>query len=55
MDSDVQKNKDDTKEAYDQLKHWIDQVKSKLGPTDATALQKKFDDFTDKKDKVLHT
>ena len=55
MDSVVQKNKDDTKEAYDQLKHWIDQVKSKLGPTDATALQKKFDDFTDKKDKLLHT
>jgi hypothetical protein len=55
MDSVVQKNKDDTKEAYDQLKQWIDQVKSKLGPTDGAALQKKFDDFTDKKDKVLHT
>jgi hypothetical protein len=55
MDSVVQKNIDETKQAYDQLKQWIDQVKSKLGPADATALQKKFDDFTDKKDKVLHT
>jgi PA14 domain len=53
MDSVVQKNIDDTKEAYDQLKQWIDQVKSKLGPTDATALEKKFDDLTDKKDKVI--
>ena len=55
MDSVVQRNKDDTKQAYDQLKQWIDQVKSKLGATDAAALQKKFDDLTDKKDKVLHT
>jgi uncharacterized membrane protein YgcG len=54
MDSVVQKNKDDTKTAYDQLKQWIDEVKSKLGPTDATALQKKFDDLSDKKDKVIH-
>jgi hypothetical protein len=53
MDSVVQKNKDDTKTAYDQLKQWIDEVKSKLGPTDATALQKKFDGLTDKKDKAL--
>ncbi len=55
MDSVVQKNIDETKQAYDQLKQWIDQVKSKLGATDAAALQKKFDDFTDRKDKVLHT
>jgi hypothetical protein len=55
MDSVVQKNIDETKQAYDQVKQWIDQVKSKLGATDAAAVQKKFDDFTDRKDKVLHT
>ncbi len=54
MDSVVQKNKDDTKAAYDQLKQWVNGVKLKLGPTDAAALQKKFDDLGDKKDKVLH-
>jgi hypothetical protein len=40
MDSVVQKNRDATTMAYDQLKQWIGEVKEKLGPTDATELQK---------------
>jgi uncharacterized membrane protein YgcG len=53
MDSVVQKNIDETKKAYDQLTQWIEKVKAKLGPSDATALQTKYDDLTDKKNKAL--
>ncbi|HEX3935608.1 MAG TPA: hypothetical protein VHW43_13065, partial [Puia sp.] len=48
MDSVVQKNKEETQKAYDNAKHWIDLTKTKLGPSDAQALQKKADDL-DKK------
>lgn len=53
MDSVVQGNKDATIKAYDQLTQWLGDVKSKLGPTDAGELQKKFDQLTDKKNKVM--
>jgi hypothetical protein len=53
MDSVVQRNRDATNKAYDQLKQWLGEVKAKLGPTDAGELQKKTDDLTKKKDIVL--
>ena len=45
MDSVVQKNKDETQKAKDQLTKWIDQLKPKCAPSDVTALQKKYDDL----------
>ena len=53
MDSVVQKNKDETTKAYDQLTKWIDVIKPKLAPSDWTVLKTKFDDLTHKKDQAL--
>lgn len=53
IDSVIKPLRDVTIEAADILKADIDEVKTSLTAQDAAALQKKTDDFSDKKDKVL--
>jgi len=53
IDSVVEPLKTSLTTAYDKLKEDIDKVKTTITGTDADALQKKMDDFTDKKDKVI--
>ena len=53
IDSVIKPLKDVTTKAADKLKTDIDEVKTTLTTADANALQKKMDDFSDKKDKLL--
>ena len=53
IDSVIKPLKDVTTKGFDKLKDDIDKVKTTLIAPDADALQKKIDDFGDKKDKLL--
>ena len=53
IDSVIKPLKDVTTKGFDKLKDDIDKVKTTLTAPDADALQKKMDDFGDKKDKLL--
>jgi hypothetical protein len=53
IDSVIKPLKDVTTKGFDKLKDDIDKVKTTLTAPDADALQKKMDDFSDKKDKLL--
>jgi len=53
IDSVIKPLKDVTTKGFDKLKDDIDKVKTTLTGPDADALQKKMDDFGDKKDKLL--